>query len=193
MLHSDEAKPRVRGRYFRTHDHEDILNGNAKYVFDPEFHPSDYIKQSRLGLHKVHIVLDWNISPRLFNQWINKYPELRDAYYIGQAAFQVYWIDYLKDHLVLDFKTTFNQRGWEKIMQYGEVNTSERTIYITELHKKKTIKEKNKAVLDALCNQLITLSEAHQLQDLIGKQAKLAEVQDLLTKVEEIEAEYGKK
>lgn len=182
-----------RGQFRRTHDHEDILNGKAKYVYDPEFHPNDYIRQSKQGLHKVHIVLDWNISPKLFNEWKKRYPDLQDAYFIGQAAFQVYWIDFLKDHLVLDFKTTFNQRGWEKIMQYGDLHTNERMIYVTDLHKKKTIKEKNKAVLEALCQQLITLSEAHQLQDLINKQAKLAEVQDLLTKVEEIEAEYGKK
>lgn len=184
---------RGRGKFTKTESHEDILNGHAKYLYDPTFHPRDYVDQSKKGLHKVHILLAWNITPGLFTEWKRKHPELMDAYFIGQAAFQVYWIDFLKDHLVLDFKTTFNQRGWEQIMQYGELNTRERMIHVTDLHKKKTIKEKNKAVLDALCNQLITLSEAHQLQDLIHKQAKLVEVQDLLTKVEEIEAEYGKK
>lgn len=179
--------------YFKNTCHEDILNGRAKYIYDPEFHPQDYVRLSRQGLHKVHIVIEWNISPKLLGVWLKKYPDLQDAYFIGQAAFQVYWIDFLKDHLVLDFRTTFNQRGWERIMQYGELNNNERMIMLTDLHKKKTIKEKNKAVLDALCQQLITLSEAHQLQDLISKQAKLVEVQDLLEKVNEIEAEYGKK
>jgi hypothetical protein len=184
---------RGTGRYVNTQDHEEILNGNAKFVYDPNFHPADYVKQSRQGLHKVHILLDWNISPMLFTKWKQKNPELMDAYFIGQMAFQVYWIDFLKDHLVLDFKTTFNQRGWEQIMHYGELNTRDRMIQITDLHKKRTLKEKNKAVLDALCNQLITLNEAHQLQELITKQAKLIEVQDLLTKVEEIEREYEQK
>jgi hypothetical protein len=186
-------KNRGRGHYVSSATAEDVLNGDAKYVYDPEFHPSDYIKQSRKGLHKVHICCEWNISPHLFNKWKAKHPKLLDAYFIGQAAFQVYWIDFLKDHLVLDFKTTFNQRGWEQIMQYGELNTRDRMICLTGLHKKKTIKAKNKAVLEALCDQLISLSEAHQLQELINKQAKLDEVQDLLTKVQEIEAEYGKK
>ncbi len=174
-------------------DHEAVLNGQSKYVYDPDFHPNDYVAQSKKGLHKAHILLAWNITTHIFGQWRNKNPELMDAYFIGQMAFQVYWIDFLKEHLVLDFKTTFNQRGWEKIMQYGELNTNERMIHITELHKKKSIKEKNKAILDALCNQLLTLNEAHQLQELINKQAKLCEVADLLEKVQEIEAEYGKK
>ena len=186
-------KKRGVGKYVHTDDHEDILNGHAKYIYDANFHPKDYVDQSRKGLHKVHILLDWNITPKLFIQWKSKNPDLMDAYFIGQAAFQVYWIDFLKDHLVLDFKTTFNQRGWEQIMQYGELNTRERLIYLTDLHKKKSLKEKNKAVLDALCGQLITLTEAHQIQDLIQKQAKLVEVADLLSKVEEIEREYGKK
>lgn len=174
-------------------NYESVLNGEAKFVYDPNFHPNDYVKQCREGLHKSHILLNWNLTPTIFNQWRKKYPELMDAYFIGQMAFQVYWIDFLKDHLVLDFKTTFNQRGWEKIMQYGELNTNERMIHVTDLHKKKSLKEKNKAILDALCNQLITLNEAHQLQELINKQAKLCEVADLLEKVQEIEEEYGKK
>lgn len=186
-------KKRGVGKYVHTENHEDILNGHAKYIYDPNFHPKDYVEQSKKGLHKVHILLEWNITPKLFNQWKGKHPDLMDAYFIGQAAFQVYWIDFLKQHLVLDFKTTFNQRGWEQIMQYGELNTRERLIYLTDLHKKKSLKDKNKAVLDALCNQLITLTEAHQIQDLIQKQAKLVEVADLLSKVEEIEREYGKK
>ena len=187
------GKKRPGGRYIKTNDHEEILKGNAKYIYDETFHPADYVSQSRDGLHKVHIVLSWNISTKLFNTWMSKNPNLRDAYFIGQAAFQVYWIDFLKKHLVLDHRTVFNQRGWEKIMQYGELNTNERMIYLTDLHKKKTLKEKNKAVLEALCQQLITLTEAHQLQELIAKQSKLCEVQDLLEKVEEIEREYGKR
>lgn len=186
-------KLRGRGKFVSTEDHEDILNGHARNVFDKTFHPADYVKQSKQGLHKVHILLDWNVTDKVFTDWKRKHPEMLDAYFLGKMAFQVYWIDFLKDHLVLDFKTTFNQRGWEQIMQYGELNTRERMIYVTDLHKKKTIKEKNKAVLDALCAQLITLTEAHQLQDLISKQSKLVEVQDLLSKVEEIEREYGKK
>lgn len=186
-------KARGRGKYIKTDDHEEILNGNAKYVYDKGFHPQDYVAQSRQGLHKVHILVDWNISPKLFSEWKNKNSEMMDAYFIGQMAFQVYWIDFLKENLILDFKTTFNQRGWEQIMQYGELNTRDRMIQVTDLHKKKTIKEKNKAVLDALCNQVITLAEAHQLQDLIHKQAKLVEVADLLSKVEEIEREYAEK
>lgn len=186
-------KKRGAGKFVKTQDHEEILNGNAKYIYDAEFHPKDYVEQSKKGLHKVHILLDWHITPKIFNQWKGKYPDLQDAYFIGQMAFQVYWIDFLKANLVLDFKTTFNQRGWEQIMQYGELNTRERLIYLTDLHKKKSLKDKNKAVLDALCNQLITLTEAHQIQDLIQKQAKLVEVADLLSKVEEIEREYGKK
>lgn len=174
-------------------DHEAVLHGQIKFVYDREFHPNNYVSESRKGLHKAHILLSWNITNQTFNKWRSKNPELMDAYFIGQMAFQVYWIDFLKDHLVLDFKTTFNQRGWEKIMQYGELNTQERMIHVTGLHKKRSIKEKNKAILDALCNQLITLNEAHQLQELINKQAKLCEVADLLEKVQEIEAEYGKK
>lgn len=174
-------------------DHEAVLNGQAKYIYDREFHPNDYVSQCRDGLHKSHILLDWNITTQVFNSWCKKHSEMMDAYFIGQMAFQVYWIDFLKDHLVLDFKTTFNQRGWEKIMQYGELNTQERMIQVTDLHKKKTLKNKNKAILDALCNQLITLNEAHQLQELINKQSKLCEVADLLEKVQEIEEEYGKK
>lgn len=184
---------RGRGRLKKNATHEDILHGDAEYVFDPTFHPKDYIEKSKQGLHKVHIVLDWNITPNLFNKWKTRHPELRDAYYIGQAAFQVYWIDYLKDHLFHSSKMVFNQRGWEQIMQYGELSTKERMISLTGLHKKKTIKAKNQAVLEALCDQLITLSEAHQLQELIAKQSKLVEVQELLDKVAEIEAEYGKK
>ena len=181
------------GRFQKNPKHEDILMGDAKYVYDEEFHPYDYIEQSKKGLHQVHIICDWNISPGMFYKWKSKYSEMMEAFLIGKAAFQVYWIDFLKENLVLDYKTTFNQRGWEQIMQYGELNTKERMLSLTGIHKKKTLKAKNQAVLQALCEQLITLSEAHQLQELISKQSKLDEVQDLLTKVQEIEAEYGKK
>lgn len=174
-------------------DHEDLLTGEVQYVFDKNFHPQDYINQSRKGLHKVHIVLDWNITPAQFNKWKARHPIMRDAYYIGQAAFQVYWIEFLKENLIHSSKMVFNQRGWEQIMQYGELSTKDRMISVTNLHKKKTIKAKNQAVLTALCDQLITLNEAHQLQELIAKQSKLVEVQELMDKVAEIEAEYGKK
>ena len=173
--------------------HEAILMGKAASIYDPEFHPQNYVSESRKGLHKCHILLNWNITTHRFFCWKNKHPELMDAYFIGQMAFQVYWIDYLKEHLVMDFRSVFNQRGWEKIMQYGELNTKDRMIYVTNLHKKKTIKEKNKAILDGLCNQLITLNEAHVLQSLIEKQSKLTDVAELLDKVKQIEEEYGKK
>ncbi len=188
------AKPKQKGgNRKKTDDHEEILNGKAQFIFDKNFHPIDYIQQSRKGLHQVHILLEWNISPKLFSWWKNKYSEMMDAFILGKAAFQVYWIDFLKDHLVLDCKTIFNQRGWEMIMQYGELNTRDRMISITDLHKKKTIQEKNQAVLEALCEQLISLNEAEQLQRIIHQQVQLSEVADLKRKIDEIEAEYGHK
>ncbi len=190
----EEKKPKVRGGSRRpTQNHEDILKGTARYVCDLSFHPQDYIAQSRKGLHHHHITLNWGISLPILTKWKNRHPEMFDAWIMGKAAFTVYWIDFLKDNLVMDSRTVFNQRGWEMIMQYGELNTRDRMISLIGLNKKKTIAAKNQAVLDALCEQVITLNEAEQLQRIIGQQIQLSDVAELKRKIDEIEAEYGHK
>lgn len=176
-------------------EYDRILSGdeNIVYIFDKNFHPMDYIKQSREGLSQVHIMNKWLVSPLTFSNWKLKHRELREAILIGKAAFQVYWIDYLKDNLRYSAKEVFNQRGWEKIMSYGNMNNEERVLPIEKLQKLKTLKKKNKYVLELLSDQLVTLSEAHQLQDLISKQYNVDEHQELIEKLNEIEQEMNKR
>lgn len=188
-----EKKKQHGGHRRKPESHEDILKGTARFVFDPAFHPQNYVAESRKGLHHFHITLAWGISLKMFSEWKQKYPAMFDAFIMGKAAFTCYWIDILKENLILDCKTIFNQRGWEMIMQYGELNTRDRMITLTGLNKKKTIAAKNQAVLDALCEQIISLNEAEQLQRIIGQQVQLGEVADLKRKIDEIEAEYGHK
>lgn len=59
--------------------------------YDKEFHPADLIEHMRNGKTRSEIVACWGIKYTTFNEWIEAYPELAEAYAIGIPAFEAYY------------------------------------------------------------------------------------------------------
>lgn len=58
--------------------------------FDKEFHPEDLLAHMREGHTRSEIIAAWGITYSMFNDWLDSYPELAQAYSIGKPAFDAY-------------------------------------------------------------------------------------------------------
>jgi len=64
---------------------------DAPSGYDKDFHPEDLLKQMREGKTKSEIVASWGITYSDFEDWIDKKPELSQAYAVGMPAFEAYY------------------------------------------------------------------------------------------------------
>lgn len=59
--------------------------------FDKDFHPADLLEHMRNGKTRSEIVAAWGITYEKFNNWIDSYPEMAEAYAVGIPAFNAYY------------------------------------------------------------------------------------------------------
>lgn len=62
---------------------------NQKY--DPEFHPKDLLERMAKGELNIEIIAAWDICEKAFYNWLDKYPEFKEAYEIGVPKKKVVW------------------------------------------------------------------------------------------------------
>lgn len=62
-----------------------------KEGFDKDFHPQDLLKHMQEGSSRSEICAAWGITYDRFNQWLDSYPELAEAYAMGKPAFDAYY------------------------------------------------------------------------------------------------------
>lgn len=51
----------------------------------------------RAGKSRSEIVASWGITYSRFNEWLDAYPELAEAYAVGKPAFDAYYKQALRD------------------------------------------------------------------------------------------------
>ena len=61
-----------------------------KSGFDKNFHPFDMLAHMCEGHSRSEIVASWGITYSKFNEWLEAYPELAEAYSVGKPAFDAY-------------------------------------------------------------------------------------------------------
>lgn len=59
--------------------------------FDRDFHPHDLLKHMQEGSTRSEICAAWGITYSKFNEWIDAYPEMAEAYAVGKPAFDAFY------------------------------------------------------------------------------------------------------
>lgn len=67
-----------------------VLQKNSK--FNPAQHPMDFIKFSKLGFSDVEIAAEFQVSHSTLMDWVDKFQMMGEAYEIGQAMYESWWL-----------------------------------------------------------------------------------------------------
>lgn len=59
--------------------------------YDTDFHPHDLLKHMGEGNSRSEVCAAWGITYSTFNNWLDKHPELAEAYAIGKPAYDGYY------------------------------------------------------------------------------------------------------
>lgn len=59
--------------------------------FDKDFHPLDLLKHMQEGSSRSEICAAWGITYSKFNEWLESYAELAEAFAVGKPAFDAYY------------------------------------------------------------------------------------------------------
>jgi len=62
-----------------------------KLEFDKDFHPEDLLKHMQEGSSRSEICAAWGITYSKFNEWIDMYPEMSEAYSMGKPSFDAFY------------------------------------------------------------------------------------------------------
>lgn len=78
----------------------------SKFVFDPNFHPIDFVQHCREGNSPTYIAATWGINVQKLNRWVARHPQMLDAYMMGETCYKAFWLRHLKDAALNDGKGT---------------------------------------------------------------------------------------
>ena len=59
--------------------------------YDKDFHPESLLRLMQEGTSRSEICAYWGITYSTFNNWLEKYPELAEAYAVGKPAYDGYY------------------------------------------------------------------------------------------------------
>lgn len=62
-----------------------------KLEFDADFHPHDLISHMSEGSSRSEICAAWGITYSKFNDWLDDYAEMAEAYSIGKPAYDAFY------------------------------------------------------------------------------------------------------
>lgn len=89
---------KLHGGSYVSEGAHDVLTGGLQAVlqknskFNPAQHPMDYIKYSKLGFSDVEIAAEFQISHSTLMDWVEKFQMMGEAYEIGQAMYESWWL-----------------------------------------------------------------------------------------------------
>lgn len=86
-------------------------------VYNPDFHPLDFIGFCKEGKHRSQICMAWGIHRATLDGWVGKHKEFGEAYLKGRECFEAFWYD-LGLNMVLG-----KLRGNDKVYQFLAKNT----------------------------------------------------------------------
>jgi len=104
----------------------DVLRGK---VYDPSFHPMEYLFLSKSGMSAVEIAAEFEVTVRDLHKWAELYDEFNRAFEIGEALHEAWYLKSGKDNLdnrgynVELFKfITSNKLGWSTKTESKNLN-----------------------------------------------------------------------
>lgn len=80
--------------------------------YDPVFHPKLYIEYSRIGMSLVEIAAEFKIKVQTLKDWAEKFESFAEAFEIGEALHESWWIRQGKNNL----NSRFFQTGLYKFL-----------------------------------------------------------------------------
>lgn len=103
----------------------------AKSKYNPIKHPINFINYSKLGLSEVEIAAKFEVSVGTMRSWAEKFLEFNQAFEIGRAMYEAWWLEEGKHNLdnrnynVGLYKfLTGNKLGWSDKMESKSLNVS---------------------------------------------------------------------
>lgn len=61
--------------------------------YRPDFHPTDFIEQSRRGKHVVQIASSWEVHKDQIYEWVKKHKEFHDAFKLGKQHINAFYLN----------------------------------------------------------------------------------------------------
>lgn len=61
-------------------------------IYDPDFHPKDFIRRSKMGQHMYVIAYEWDLARDTIYDWANKHPEFSYAFKKGKELAESWYM-----------------------------------------------------------------------------------------------------
>lgn len=61
--------------------------------YDPDFHPQDFIEQSKRGRQVIQIATSWDVHRDTVYEWAKVHEEFSDAFKRGRQYCESFWLD----------------------------------------------------------------------------------------------------
>lgn len=105
------------------------VNGGVRTAYDPIRHPMELLQHAARGLSGVEIAAELGISSVTLNTWREKHKEFNQAFEIGEALHEAWYIKKGKDNLDNRFFQTalykfmaMNKLGWtDKVATHSTI------------------------------------------------------------------------
>ena len=71
----------------------------APTKYNPEFHPDDFIKQSKDGQPVIAIAASWGVHKDTIYEWVKVHEKFSDSFKIGRTSCEAWWFNLGKDSM----------------------------------------------------------------------------------------------
>ena len=135
-----------------------------------------------------------NIARQTFYKWVDKYPEFKIAYYVGNEKAKEFMTSLLREHTVY-VGASKDESGsprvdiavWKALMKHSLAVPDTREIYLEDFDPASAPKTQMSIVLKAMAEGILTTQEAHKIAELIEIGQRVAEFGELTRRIEELE------
>jgi len=87
------------------------VTGEPRTVYDPNFHPIDFVQHCKEGSTKTEICAAWGVASNTVLHWSKIHPEFKKAYQLGAEAHAAFWHLRARQN-ILGERKAFNQFGF---------------------------------------------------------------------------------
>lgn len=130
---------------------------NMVQMYDPDKHPISFIRLSRQGLSEVEIAAEFGVSVRTMQGWSEKFELFSEAYDIGMALYESWWLTKGKEGLdnPRDFNTplykflTGNKLGYSDKVESKNFNVNAGVLVVPKTPESLEEWEKKEECIDA--------------------------------------------
>jgi hypothetical protein len=87
------------------------VTGEPRTVYDPKFHPIDFVQHCKEGTTKTEICAAWGVASSTVLRWSKIHPDFKIAYRLGAEAHAAFWHLRARQN-ILGERKAFNQFGF---------------------------------------------------------------------------------